>query len=155
MKPIKGFPGYAVTKDGRIWSQRRKIWLKYNIIKGGYLRVALYKNGKPFHKPVHHVVLETFFGSCPSGMECRHLNGNPQDNRIGNLVWGTRLENAQDRINHGNASIKLTEQEVRMIIYMCRTGLFSYKEIAEIYDIHYTTVSRIINKKRWKHIWTT
>ena len=155
MKSIKGFPGYWVTSDGRVWSQKRKIWLKYAVINGGYLRVTLYKKGKFSRKLIHHIVLETFIGSCPPRMECRHLNGNPQDNQLENLVWGSRLENAQDRIKHGKASRKLTEQKVRMIIYMCKTELFSYKEIAEIYSIHYTTVSRIVNKKRWKHIWTT
>lgn len=30
-------------------------------------------------------------------MECRHLNGNPVDNRLENLCWGTHSENEYDK----------------------------------------------------------
>jgi hypothetical protein len=34
-------------------------------------------------------------------MEVRHLNGKRDDNRVANLAWGTRTENAADRLAHG------------------------------------------------------
>lgn len=49
----------------------------------------------------HHVILMTFFGPKPDGLECRHLDGDPSNNRIDNLKYGTRAENVQDAIRHG------------------------------------------------------
>jgi hypothetical protein len=34
-------------------------------------------------------------------MQCRHLDGNPSNNRPDNLRWGTAKENAADMIRHG------------------------------------------------------
>jgi len=51
------------------------------------------------------------------------------------------------------SSAKLTEQDVRMIIYMWNTGLFQQKEIAKIYSVTPMQVCGILKKKSWKHIW--
>ena len=42
---------------------------------------------------VHRLVLETFVGPCPEGMECDHRNHNTADNRIENLAWITHSDN--------------------------------------------------------------
>lgn len=55
------------------------------------------------NRQVHQLVLEAFVGLCPDGMECRHLNGVRDDNRLENLCWGTRKENQNDKIVHGNS----------------------------------------------------
>ena len=88
-------------------------------------------------------------------MECRHLNGNRQDNRLVNLCWGTRHENIMDAVKHGTwkQGTKLVERDVRMIIYLYCTKLFRQREIAKFYGVHQTTVHYIVNKRTWKHIW--
>lgn len=50
---------------------------------------------------IHHLVLEAFVGPRPQGCECRHLDGNPTNNILTNLVWGTHVENMRDRARHG------------------------------------------------------
>jgi len=47
------------------------------------------------------MVLEAFVGPCPEGMECCHRDGNPANNHVGNLYWGTRSENLYDAVRHG------------------------------------------------------
>jgi len=163
MKQIPGFPNYCATKDGRIWSKKRNKWLKPQHW-GNYLRVALRHNKSTHQKSLAHVVLETFIEIRPKGMECRHLDDNPSNNKLSNLRWGTRKENIQDQIKHKthsgfcrkgekNPLSKLKKSDVKMIVYMYRTGLFIQKEIANFYRIDKTTVSNIISKKTWKHIW--
>lgn len=89
---IAGFSNYAITKDGRVWSKPRKYatlqgqWLIPYIDSDGYSRIYLCQNKKRHNCFVHRLVLETYQGICPKGMECRHLNGNEQDNRLENLV---------------------------------------------------------------------
>lgn len=165
-KEIPEFEYYAVTKEGQVWSKYHNIWLKPTFDSHRYFYVCLRKNKQSYNRSIHRLVLETFVGPCPDGMECRHLNGKKTDNRIGNLRWGTHRENIQDAIRHKvhrtmnqdgerNPSSKLTNRDVRMIIYMGRTGLFSHQEIADYYERAQTTISDIISKRTWKHLWTT
>ncbi len=168
-KEIPGFPSYFINKRGQVWSGPKvRVNISGQFIKpylvNNYLMVNLYKNKKLFHKYIHRLLLEVYVGLCPEGMECRHLDGNRQDNRLDNLCWGTRSENVMDTIQHGRNNtlykkgIKhpnsiLTEQDVRMIVYMYRTGEFTQQEIGGIYDTARSNVSAILNKRNWKHIW--
>lgn len=107
-RPVVGWEGlYEVSADGQVWGVRRKG------SKGGILRlitskrcayphVSLWINGKPETRYVHHLVMEAFAGPRPPGMETRHLNGDPSDNRWPeNLAYGTSSENNYDIIRHG------------------------------------------------------
>lgn len=67
----------------------------------GHLLVSLYRDGKGTTRAVHRLVLEAFIGPRPARAECRHRNGQPSDNRLANLAWGTRSENQRDRVGHG------------------------------------------------------
>lgn len=174
LKDIPGFPDYAITKDGRVWSKPRislqgheigrkwLSWIKQN--KSGHVYVWLCREGKRYPVSIHRLVLETCVGPRPPGMECRHLDGNPVNNNLSNLKWGTKSENQLDSIQHGtqvclgrqgekHPSSKLSLAGVRMIIYMAKTGLFTQKEIAKQYGIGQQLVSLLLNRKRWKHIW--
>lgn len=55
---------------------------------------------------VHRLVLESFVGPRPEGMQCLHANGDPGDNRLVNLRWGTKAENWEDAKRHRAAGMK-------------------------------------------------
>jgi HNH endonuclease len=38
-----------------------------------------------------------FEGACPEGLQVRHLDGDPKNNKFENLVYGTPKENMEDR----------------------------------------------------------
>lgn len=106
-KPVPGWEDqYEVSTFGRVWSRPR-----FNVPGGlltplptekGYFRVTLgNRRSKHQIRKVHEIVLTTFVGPRPPRLMCRHLNGNPEDNRLVNLCWGTAKENAQDMILHG------------------------------------------------------
>jgi hypothetical protein len=50
---------------------------------------------------VHSLVILAFVGPRPDGEQVRHLNGNPADNRLTNLAYGTQSQNQQDSLRHG------------------------------------------------------
>lgn len=67
---------------------------------------------------LHAVVLMTWNGPRPQGMEVRHLDGNKLNNSLANLAWGTSKQNGADKAGHGsckgarNGSAKMNEQIV-------------------------------------------
>lgn len=67
----------------------------------GYPSLHLYRNGRRSNRSVHELALLAFVGSRPDGMVTRHLNGDPSDNRLTNLAYGTGRENMLDRTRHG------------------------------------------------------
>lgn len=56
----------------------------------GHLTVCL---GKGNTHGVHRLVASAFLGACPAGKEVLHLDGDPSNNRLENLRYGTRSEN--------------------------------------------------------------
>lgn len=122
--PIPGFEGrYEASDMGRIRSLDRAIetrngsrWkpgepgtpgirrLKGRVLKPGtltsqgHLHVIL-EGGHD--RTVHSLVLEAFVGPCPPEMMARHFDDDPRNNRLDNLSWGTRSENAYDAVRNG------------------------------------------------------
>lgn len=52
---------------------------------------------------VARLVMAAFFGPCPKGYEVCHNNGVSSDDGLDNLRYGTKAENAADRIRHGTS----------------------------------------------------
>src|SRR5690606_32157657 len=48
-----------------------------------------------------HLVAAAFLGPRPEGSEVCHINGDPADNRVENLRYGSRSENVLDQVRHG------------------------------------------------------
>lgn len=171
MKPIPRFPGYQITTDGRVWSgpksnRKNGKWLLPGVDTHDRLFVALYKNSKRHQRLIHRLVLETYIGPCPDGMECRHLDGNHRNNNLYNLCWGTRKTNHKDAIQQGthqglhnkgenNGQSKLTEDQVRLIYASYHNGLHTQKELADYFGVSNITIHDIVHKKIWRHLWGT
>lgn len=104
---VPGYEGlYEVSDAGRIRSTRRRGTagglLTHKVTKrGGYLTVSLLRGCEQTTRPVHSVVLEAFVGPRPHGVEIRHLDGDPTNASLANLVYGTRSENGLDKRAHG------------------------------------------------------
>ena len=158
VRPVPGFPGYSVGVWGEVFSPRRMLPLKGGLTRG-YRHVTLYAEGgrkKTFR--VHRLVLELFVGPCPEGMECRHLNGIPDDNRLKNLQWSTHQENCSDRRLHGTelsgekaTNVKLTAAEVRAMKQRLLL-LESCSSIAKDFGVSRYTVQNIAAGRVWKGV---
>lgn len=164
-KNISYFPGYYITPTGDIWSgpkKRRRGYRKLKVLisnKLGHVKICLYKNGQMFQRLVHRLVLETFIGGCPAGFICRHLDGNPKNNTLDNLCWGTYKENEADKIRHGthpqgekNPQAKLNTFQVRVIKRLLEFNTLQQKEIAKMFSVCLGTINNIKMKRNWTHI---
>lgn len=166
-KPVAGWEGwYEVSDRGRIRriasasGTRAGLELKPNY-KRGYPCVGLQRNNGPrIWRSVHRLLLLTFVGPCPNGMESRHLNGQRDDCRLDNLCWGTKKQNMADKRLHGtmarfpgeeNGNARLTKKDVRKIRLMCKRGS-TQRFIAKKFGISFQHVSDIVLRKRWVHI---
>lgn len=172
-RPIEGFPGYKVGNDGTVWTQHQRIgnrwyiggpWKKLAIHRSKpsgrrvttYCTVALSRGPERITHSVHTLVLRAFVGDPPTGFEGRHADGNTRNNRLDNLSWGTKIENAADRILHGthrfgeeNGRAKLTEQQVVEIRNRPHESMVS---LGREYGVSDYCIRCIRIKKLWKHI---
>jgi hypothetical protein len=104
-RTVDGWPDYDVSSWGRVCSRKkaRPRLLNPSIQSSGYPVVTLY--GASFdirlYIKVHKLVIETFAGPPADGQVVRHLDGDPINNCLDNLRYGTPAENSQDRSAHG------------------------------------------------------
>ena len=105
---VPGYEGrYEVSDQGTVRTLRRprvkggplKPWAG----EWGHLHVNLRRDGQQKQWAVHRLVALIFIGPCPDGLEVRHLDGNPANNAVDNLAYGTHAENMQDMIAHGTS----------------------------------------------------
>ncbi len=183
LKPIPNYPGYFASRDGRIWttyvkSRRLNGTFEFKIgtvptpinprnLSCGHLQAPICRNRKHAFPLVHRLILETFVGPCPSGMECRHLDGNPENNALENLRWGIRKENAGDFHRHNGAwagiavtdkrgekhpQAKLTDDDVRNMRILYETKGIRQVDLAAQFGIKQATVSKILLRQSWSHV---
>ena len=70
--------------------------------RSGYWVINLRVNGKVRCRCVSELVLTTFVGPRPSPThDAAHLNGDRNVNRLDNLSWATKKENAAHKRLHG------------------------------------------------------
>ncbi len=169
-RPVVGYEGfYEVSDMGLVRSlaitvrgphgsrQNRSGGILAVNQSGNYPTVKLSKNAKAKTIRVHRLVLEAFVGPCPDGMECRHFpNRSHDDNRLANLSWGTKKQNAADRELQGQSqrgelghTVKLKVSEVERIRTMCQEGKLPQRQIAAVFGICQAQVSRIFTRTRW------
>jgi hypothetical protein len=104
---VPGYEGiYEVSDAGRIRSVPR-VTAQGRIVVGkilsqfpnqrGRLMVTLQRDGAKHTQLVHRLVLKTFVGPCPAGMEACHNDSDRTNNALSNLRWDTPNNNWADR----------------------------------------------------------
>ena len=176
-KDIPGYEGlYKVSDLGRVKSLNRinpygrfvkgKILKLIRNGKYGHLMTHLCKNNRSKNYLVHRLVLLAFVGQCPKGMETRHLDGNPTNNHLINLKWGTAKENQQDSIRHGtksnppqrdnrgerNGQAKLIKKQILEIRKLYKTTKYTQESLAIKFNVTQQTIFDIISRRSWRHI---
>lgn len=118
--------------------------------KQGYLRVMLYRDGKPFRELVHRLVLSAFVRPPMSSEQACHLDGNPRNNVLPNLRWGDQSENWQDRKRHGThrSYSKLTDDQVERIRQQHRAGV-SVTALSAEHGVSETQIRNIVSGQQW------
>lgn len=119
--PCSQFPGYEVSRDGRVrsfasnWRGYGSRELSQTLNASGYPSVRLQVRGKRKHIAVHRLVARAFLPTKPVWADqiC-HIDGDPLNNNASNLEWGDAATNAADRSRHGRAARITPEKRARM-----------------------------------------
>lgn len=156
-RDIPDYPGYRVSSQGTILSLKSNKLLKPLTSRSGHQHVFLYDgHGRSDKIRIHRAVLLVFVGPCPQNCECRHLDGNPENNTIENLKWGTKQENVNDRRRHGRMPIphesiftKLIPADIPRIRHLKEQG-YSSRQVGKMYGTSHTTILQIWRGNRWK-----
>lgn len=103
-KTVADFPNSMVGDDGSVWQFDGQVWAKVTPRPDpqGYLHVTIFYGRVRRNTSVHRLVLETFVGPCPEGMEACHApDYEPANNRLCNLRWDTPKANSADKKLYG------------------------------------------------------
>jgi len=172
-QPILNYEGlYEITDTGQVYSMPRKgskggLRLPYKD-KAGYYRIGLCKDGRQKTCLVHQLVAATFIGENTDSFLVCHKDGNPDNNAVSNLYYGTKSDNSKDAVKHGTHNFlkanydgdhlagedctwsKLDEGTVRYIKQM--KGQKTCRNLAKELNISYANVSAIWCGRSWRHV---
>ena len=152
-KSIAGYEGlYEVSDLGRVkslWYGKEKI-LKPGKSTGGYLHVALYKNGKAKNSKVHRLVAEAFIQNPNNLTTVNHKDEVKTNNVAGNLEWMS----LKDNLNYGTHNKRMAEslsKQVQMLYKSTGELLATFpstREAERITGINKGHISQCCNGKR-------
>ena len=157
-KPVPGYEGwYEVSDQGRVRSLDREISRRHDDARRAYKvpgkllasfvtptgHVTVHLARKWVY--VHRIVLLAFVGppedyAMSTRVECRHIDGDPGNNVLRNLAWGTVKENRADRRRLGERA-KLCIETARLLQLDAQRGMLT-KDIAAKYGIDRHTAAR-------------
>lgn len=153
VRPIADAPGYFITDRGDVIYTRwgRAIRKRPTRKSDGYMGVNVVRaDGTRKLVFVHALVLAAFHEPRPNGLEARHLDGDQVNNAASNLTWGTRRENAADRLRHrGSHRTKLADADVALMRRLYADGA-SFTELATRFGISHGYACDIVQRKRWR-----
>lgn len=101
MGKIRSLDRVVNGKYGNKPIKKGKILKQFHVGNGHRAQVCLIKNGIRHYPIVSRLILETFVGVIPEGMQVNHIDENPANNALSNLNlmspkdntnWGTGIE---------------------------------------------------------------
>ena len=164
-RDVKNYEGhYKVSNLGRIKGiiiSLKGILLEENLRAfsktKGYYTVPLYKNNIAKSYRINRLVAQAFIPNPYNLPQVNHKNLNKLDNQVENLEWCDQSYNMQHaRINKifskplGNR--KINEIQAKEIKDLWKTGKYTQDKIGKMYNLAGSTISYIVNNKRWKEI---
>lgn len=124
---------------------------------GGYGSYSV--NGKT--EKAHRVSYRLYVGPIPEGMIVCHRCDNPSCVNPSHLFVGTQKDNVVDSVKKGRAKrafgishprAKLTESMVLKARLKYSTGLYSLREIGDLFGVGIPTINGAIHGKTWRHV---
>ena len=105
---------YIVYSDGKVFSIKRKRFLKPQRHNAGYIKYMLFDG----YYYLHRLLAESFIPNPNNFPDINHINENKNDNRIENLEWCTHRNNMRHTLCKSIPYIRKTSSnKFRVDIY--------------------------------------
>lgn len=125
--------------------------MKTQINKLGYEQVLLYSDVNKLTL-VHRLVMTTFKGIDPDKTEVNHIDECKSNNKLSNLEWSTRSENALHSSHKFTGSKSgtslLHEWDVLRVCEMIDAG-YSQTDIGELFEVSNHAIHKISKGVNW------
>lgn len=148
-RELEGFDEYFIADDGSIYHNNRK--LKTTLDKDGYVQIGITVNRKTKTMKVHRLVAKAFISNPNDLKEVNHIDGDKQNNSVGNLEWCSHAENLAHasanklfRYGEQHQNSKLSQQNANEIRKLHSEGNFTQKELAKKFGTTPMVVNRIV-----------
>lgn len=149
---IKDFPGYYVSDQGQVYSDKVKRLLKGSISQNGYKTVMLCKHGKLKLFSVHQLVAKAFIPNPENKDVVNHKDGVKQNNSVENLEWVTQPENNYHARETGLIKDAVLESDKNKARKLYETGNYSQKDLAEMFSVSVPAMHKILKGVKKRHI---
>lgn len=158
---------YLVSSKGVVYkvqdnNNELKI-MRPELQKDLHLRVTITHNKMKIRKGIHHFVASAFLPNPENKPYVHHINGDPFDNNVNNLMWVTKeehdfLTNELKQYQEGlkgedNPGSKYTEEQIEKALQLMVENQKYPDEICKETGISYTTFQHLrLREIYWPHI---
>jgi len=92
---IQGFPDYLIYEDGRVFSKKRRKFMKANDNGRGYLQIS-FNTDKIHTRKIHRLVALHYIPNPHNYPQVDHIDRNRTNNDVSNLRWVDPSTNSQN-----------------------------------------------------------
>lgn len=159
-RTIEGHPKYAVSNYGNIVNVKSQRVLKQCVNSSGYKKVVLNKE----NEYVHRLVATAFISNPDCLPEVNHKDGNKWNNRVDNLEWVSKSDNAKHAFAEGlrcvngytryrvaKSAHRFDAGEIAAIRNMYDSGM-TKQEISEALGCCSSVICNILNGHTYREI---
>lgn len=156
-RELKNFANYKISNLGRIYSIKRKTYLKIKKLgNSGYYQVRLSKDGKYVYKNLHRIIAETFIPNPNNYRTVNHINGNKLDNRLENLEWADDCKQQHEACLLGlrrTTQHVLTIEEIKEVYVKYFENHQSIYSIAKEYNTRKQQITKLVKGQRHQDLY--
>lgn len=147
MQPIKDFPNYLLSKDGRVYSTISSKYLK-QYISMGYPAIDIVNEEGIGKKLMHRLLAEHFIPNPGNLPQVNHIDGNKLNNSLSNLEWVSGSDNVRHAYSTGltkNRAAIPYEDIPNIILKLRNEG--NWSDIQKLYSVSdHSTVRKLIKR---------